>query len=147
MKEIADIFPADGNSLDCYYARRMHLFPAFRDDLHSGLNLAEVGNSSWKPKVRFLLFLQHMMTLTPCYNKRFIIRGSRRVRSSQGVRLKMTCRGLLWKKGSRWNRAGPMQNYLQMKLLYRCRGRIRLTYHISYPTVVQSIKKGKLKRC
>ena len=41
MKEIADMFLAYGNSLDWYYARRMHLFPAFRDGLHSGLNLAE----------------------------------------------------------------------------------------------------------
>ena len=55
MKEIADMFSAYGNSLDWYYARRMHLFPAFRDGLHSGLNLAEVGNSSWKPKVRLSL--------------------------------------------------------------------------------------------
>ena len=46
------MFSAYGNSLDWYYARRMHLFPAFTDGLHSGLNLAEVGNSSWKPKVR-----------------------------------------------------------------------------------------------
>ena len=55
MKEISDMFPAYGSSLDWYYARRMHLFPAFREGLHSGLNLAEVGNSSWKPKVRLSL--------------------------------------------------------------------------------------------
>ena len=55
MKEISDMFPAYGNSLDWYYARSMNLFPAFRDGLHSGLNLAEVGNSSWKLKVRLSL--------------------------------------------------------------------------------------------
>ena len=44
-----------GNSLDWYYARRIHLFPAFRDGLHSGLNLAEVGNAQWKPKHKMSL--------------------------------------------------------------------------------------------
>ena len=47
MREIVAKF---GNSLDWYYARQFHLFPAFRDGLHSGLNLAEVGNAQWKPK-------------------------------------------------------------------------------------------------
>ena len=44
LKEIAEMFPEVGNFLDWYYARRIHLFPAFREALHSGLNLAEVGN-------------------------------------------------------------------------------------------------------
>ena len=55
LKEIAEMFPEVGNFLDWYYARRIHLFPAFREALHSGLNLAEVGNSSWKPKHRLSL--------------------------------------------------------------------------------------------
>ena len=55
LKEIANMSPQYGNSLDWYYARRMHLFPAFREGLHSGLNLAEVGNSAWKPKSRLSL--------------------------------------------------------------------------------------------
>ena len=55
MKEIALLSPDFGNSLDWYYARRIHLFPAFREGLHSGLNLAEVGNSAWKPKTRLSL--------------------------------------------------------------------------------------------
>ena len=55
LKEIAEMFPEVGNFLDWYYARRIHLFPAFRQALHSGLNLAEVGNSSWKPKHRLSL--------------------------------------------------------------------------------------------
>ena len=42
------MFPQIGSFLDWYYARRIHLFPAFRKTLHSGLNLAEVGNSKWK---------------------------------------------------------------------------------------------------
>ena len=45
--------------------------------------------------------------------------------------------------GSRWNRAGPMQNCFQIKLLYKCRGRVRLTHHISYPTVVAKHKPRK----
>ena len=55
LKEIAEMFPEVGNFLDWYYARRIHLFPAFRQALHSGLNLAEVGNSSCKPKHRLSL--------------------------------------------------------------------------------------------
>ena len=48
MKQTVAKYPLYGNSLDWYYARRFHLFPAFRDGLHSGLNLAEVGNRKWK---------------------------------------------------------------------------------------------------
>ena len=55
MREIVAKFPEFGNSLDWYYARRFHLFPAFRDGLHSGLNLAEVGNAQWKPKHKMSL--------------------------------------------------------------------------------------------
>ena len=55
MREIVAKFPEFGNSLDWYYARRFHLFPAFHDGLHSGLNLAEVGNAEWKPKHKMSL--------------------------------------------------------------------------------------------
>ena len=55
MREIVAKFPEFGNSLDWYYARRFHLFPAFRDGAHSGLNLAEVGNAQWKPKHKMSL--------------------------------------------------------------------------------------------
>ena len=55
MREIVAKFPEFGTSLDWYYARRFHLFPAFRDGLHSGLNLAEVGNAQWKPKHKMSL--------------------------------------------------------------------------------------------
>ena len=55
MREIVAKFPEFGNSLDWYFARRFHLFPAFRDGLHSGLNLAEVGNAQWKPKHKMSL--------------------------------------------------------------------------------------------
>ena len=55
MREIVAKFPEFGNSLDSYYARRFHLFPAFHDGLHSGLNLAEVGNAQWKPKHKMSL--------------------------------------------------------------------------------------------
>ena len=48
MKKTVSKYPLYGTSLDWYYARRFHLFPAFRDGLHSGLNLAEVGNRKWK---------------------------------------------------------------------------------------------------
>ena len=48
-------YPEFGNLLEWYYARRFHLFPAFRDGLHSGLNLAEVGNAQWKPKHKMSL--------------------------------------------------------------------------------------------
>ena len=51
LKEIAAIFPEVGNFLDWYYARRIHLFPSFRKALHSGLNLAEVGNAKWKREI------------------------------------------------------------------------------------------------
>ena len=55
MRDIVSKYPEFGNSLDWYYARRFHLFPAFRDGLHSGLNLAEVGNAQWKPKHKMSL--------------------------------------------------------------------------------------------
>ena len=55
MRDIVSKYPEFGNSLDWYYARRFHLFPAFQDGLHSGLNLAEVGNAQWKPKHKMSL--------------------------------------------------------------------------------------------
>ena len=55
MRDIVSKYPDFGNTLDWYYARRFHLFPAFRDGFHSGLNLAEVGNAQWK--------LKHKMSL------------------------------------------------------------------------------------
>ena len=55
MCDIVSKYPDFGNTLDWYYARRFHLFPAFRDGLHSGLNLAEVGNAQWKPKHKMSL--------------------------------------------------------------------------------------------
>ena len=55
MRNIVSKYPDFGNTLDWYYARRFHLFPAFRDGLHSGLNLAEVGNAQWKPKHKMSL--------------------------------------------------------------------------------------------
>ena len=47
MREIVANFSEFGNAPDWYYAQRFHLFPAFHDGLHSGLNLAEVGNAQW----------------------------------------------------------------------------------------------------
>ena len=55
MRDIVSKYPDFGNTLDWYYARRFHLFPAFRDGLHSRLNLAEVGNAKWKPKHKMSL--------------------------------------------------------------------------------------------
>ena len=55
MREIVAKFPEFGNSLDWYYAQHFHLFPAFCDGLHLGLNLAEVGNAQWKPKHKMSL--------------------------------------------------------------------------------------------
>ena len=55
MQRIVSKYPQYGSSLDWYYARRSHLFPAFRNGLHSGLNLAEVGNRKWKPEHKLSL--------------------------------------------------------------------------------------------
>ena len=55
MQRIVSKYPQYGSSLDWYYARRFHLFPAFRDGLHSGLNLAEVENWKWKPEHKLSL--------------------------------------------------------------------------------------------
>ena len=55
MQRIVSKNPQYGSSLDWYYAQRFHLFPAFRDGLHSGLNLAEVGNRKWKPEHKLSL--------------------------------------------------------------------------------------------
>ena len=50
MTEKVSQYPQVGSFLDRYYVRRSHLFQAFRGGIHSGLNLAEVGNSKWKHK-------------------------------------------------------------------------------------------------
>ena len=55
MCDIVSKYPDFGNTLDWYYARWFHLFPAFRDGLYSGLNLAEVGNAQWEPKHKMSL--------------------------------------------------------------------------------------------
>ena len=55
MTEIVSQYPQVGSFLDWYYVRRSHLFQAFRGGIHSGLNLAEVGNSKWKHKTRLSL--------------------------------------------------------------------------------------------
>ena len=55
MQEICSKYPQVGSFLDWYYVRRSHLFPAFRGGIHSGLNLAEVGNAKWKHKTRLSL--------------------------------------------------------------------------------------------
>ena len=48
LQEIADQYPEVGNFLEWYYVRRTHLFPAFREGRHSGVNQAEIGNAKWK---------------------------------------------------------------------------------------------------
>ena len=48
LQEIAAQYPEVGNFLDWYYVRRTHLFPAFREGRHSGVNQAEIGNAKWK---------------------------------------------------------------------------------------------------
>ena len=55
MQEICNMYPQVGSFLDWYYVRRSHLFQAFRGGIHSGLNLAEVGNAKWKHKTRLSL--------------------------------------------------------------------------------------------
>ena len=55
MDEICNKYPATGFFLGWYYARRSHLFPAFRQGIHSGLNLAEVGNAKWKAQHKLSL--------------------------------------------------------------------------------------------
>ena len=48
-------YPQAANCLEWHHARRGALFPAFRDGRHAGVNLAEVGNSQWKPKHKLSL--------------------------------------------------------------------------------------------
>ena len=55
MREVVKKYPEFGDTLEWYHARRFHLFPAFREGLHSGLNLAEVGNAQWKPRHKLSL--------------------------------------------------------------------------------------------
>ena len=45
LQEIVAQYPEVGNFLDWYYVRRTHLFPAFREGRHSGVNQAEIGNA------------------------------------------------------------------------------------------------------
>ena len=48
LQEIASQYTEVGNFLKWYYVRRTHLFPAFREGRHSGVNQAEIGNAKWK---------------------------------------------------------------------------------------------------
>ena len=48
LQEIAAQYAEVGNFLDWYYVCRTHLFPAFREGRHSGVNQAEIGNAKWK---------------------------------------------------------------------------------------------------
>ena len=55
LVEIVNMIPEAGNFLEWYDVRRFHLFPAFREGLHSGINLAESGNAKWKPNTKLSL--------------------------------------------------------------------------------------------
>ena len=56
LKELCDDYPeVTGDFLVWYYARRSHLFRAFRAGRHSGVNLAEIGNAMWKPRRKLSL--------------------------------------------------------------------------------------------
>ena len=102
LKEIAEMFPEVGNFLDWYYARRIHLFPAFREALHSGLNLAEVGNSSWKPKHKLSLVaaakddITSMLQQEADYKKIQTRRGT-----SQEERVRLIFKGLPKRKDTK----------------------------------------------
>ena len=50
LMEIADMYPDSRHFLLWWDARRYHVFKAFRELDCPGMNLAEVGNSGWKPK-------------------------------------------------------------------------------------------------
>ena len=55
MLESVEKSPEAGDFLDWHYVRRMRTFPAFRAALHSGVNIAEIGNALWKPEHKLAL--------------------------------------------------------------------------------------------
>ena len=55
MIDIVEQSPEAGNFLDWHYVRRLRTFPAFRVALHSGANIAEIGNAIWKPEYKLAL--------------------------------------------------------------------------------------------
>ncbi|MCG8623205.1 MAG: hypothetical protein MJE68_14565, partial [Proteobacteria bacterium] len=55
MIDIVEKSPDAGNFLEWHYVRRIRTFPAFREALHSGANIAEIGNAQWKPEHRLSL--------------------------------------------------------------------------------------------
>ena len=55
MLESVEKSPEAGDFLDWHYVRRMRTFPAFRAALHSGANIAEIGNALWKPEHKLAL--------------------------------------------------------------------------------------------
>ena len=55
MVDIVEKSPGAGNFLDWHYVRRLRTFPAFRAALHSGANIAEIGNALWKPEYKLAL--------------------------------------------------------------------------------------------
>ena len=61
--------------------RRCHLFPAFREGLYSGVNLAESGNAKWKPHTKLCLVAaakDDVTTMIEQMNRNVSIGGSRR---------------------------------------------------------------------
>ena len=55
MVEIVEKSPDAGGFLEWHYVRRIRTFPAFREALHSGANITEIGNAQWKPEHRLAL--------------------------------------------------------------------------------------------
>ena len=80
LREIVDMFPEAGNFLEWYHVRRFQLFPAFRDDLHSDVNLAESGNAKWQLYSKLSLLQLWRMMSPKWLNRNMGIRGSRKER-------------------------------------------------------------------
>ena len=55
VRDLAKDKPNILRQLEWHHSRREYLFAAFRAFRHAGVNLAEVGNSAWKPKQRHSL--------------------------------------------------------------------------------------------
>ena len=106
LKEIAEMFPEVGNFLDWYYARRIHLFPAFREALHSGLNLAEVGYSSWKPKHRMSLVVAAKDDITSMMQQEADYKKFKLGENFTRERVRLIFKGLHWRRDTKWNRVG-----------------------------------------
>ena len=133
MREIVAKFPEFGNSLDWYYARRFHLFPAFHDGLHSGLNLAEVGNAQWKPKHKMSLVAAAKDDITTMLQQESDLKRFGEGSTFKRGKVLTDTQRATKESVNRWRWPDPLLKYFKTRKLLKCRSKVRKILNSSYP--------------